>query len=277
MRRASLAAALSAAALVAAGAGPASAAPTPRCDPFDQAACLLPWPNDYFTRADRSSATGRRLALTADRCRATPRARRSTPCPTTPRRLLPRQPIVTKVPGLDNAARRSRPTPSSADRPGADLRPGPAGRRDRRRDPPAPAHLGRARQQRRHRRATARCSSTRPSTGARATATSSPCATCAEPTGGRCSRSPAFRRLPRPPAKPLEASASAAATWRTSSARCAGRASSATTSTWPGTSPSRRPERWPLARCSIRDRAFAELGDRDLADLRSRVRPRPSA
>lgn len=36
-----------------------------RCDPI-AAPCLLPFPNDYFTRADGSSATGRRLALTAE-------------------------------------------------------------------------------------------------------------------------------------------------------------------------------------------------------------------
>jgi hypothetical protein len=104
MRRASLAAALSAATLVAAGAGPASAAPTPRCDPFDQAACLLPWPNDYFTRADRSSATGRRLALTADQM---PRNAQGVPIDPVPYDasdgFSPGQAIVTKVPGLDNA------------------------------------------------------------------------------------------------------------------------------------------------------------------------------
>lgn len=43
--------------------GPAAAAPRPSCDPLDRAACLLPWPNDLFTRADASSPTGRRLAL----------------------------------------------------------------------------------------------------------------------------------------------------------------------------------------------------------------------
>ncbi|MEZ5139145.1 MAG: hypothetical protein R2711_10400 [Acidimicrobiales bacterium] len=32
----------------------------------DPAACLLPWPNDRFTRADPSTSTGRRLDLPAD-------------------------------------------------------------------------------------------------------------------------------------------------------------------------------------------------------------------
>ncbi len=33
------------------------------CDPIDPAQCMLPYPNDWFTRADSSSATGRRLDL----------------------------------------------------------------------------------------------------------------------------------------------------------------------------------------------------------------------
>ena len=40
------------------------AAPLP-CDPIDPSACLLPWPNDAFTTADPTSATGRRLAIDA--------------------------------------------------------------------------------------------------------------------------------------------------------------------------------------------------------------------
>lgn len=33
------------------------------CDPIDPAQCMLPYPNDWFTRADPTSATGRRLDL----------------------------------------------------------------------------------------------------------------------------------------------------------------------------------------------------------------------
>ncbi|MGH3744610.1 MAG: hypothetical protein ACRDTP_07115, partial [Mycobacteriales bacterium] len=33
------------------------------CDPIDPAQCLLPYPNDWFTRSDPTSATGRRLDL----------------------------------------------------------------------------------------------------------------------------------------------------------------------------------------------------------------------
>src|SRR5437763_9248166 len=33
------------------------------CDPLDSAQCLLPYPNDWFTRHDATSPTGRRLDL----------------------------------------------------------------------------------------------------------------------------------------------------------------------------------------------------------------------
>ena len=33
------------------------------CDPIDPALCMLPYPNDWFTKPDASSATGRRLDL----------------------------------------------------------------------------------------------------------------------------------------------------------------------------------------------------------------------
>ncbi|MEU8136405.1 hypothetical protein [Streptodolium elevatio] len=36
----------------------------PECDPIDPAACMLPYPNDWYTVRDRRSETGRRLALT---------------------------------------------------------------------------------------------------------------------------------------------------------------------------------------------------------------------
>ena len=45
------------------------------CDPIDQSDCLLPWPNDYFTTADASTATGIRPHKTG-----------SIPGPTRPRR-----------------------------------------------------------------------------------------------------------------------------------------------------------------------------------------------
>ena len=44
----------------------ASAPEAGACDDIDPAACLLPWPNDRFTRADDDAATGRRLDLPTD-------------------------------------------------------------------------------------------------------------------------------------------------------------------------------------------------------------------
>src|SRR3712207_9125786 len=55
-------------------AAPASGAVTPDavqtamgCDSLDPALCLLPFPNDFFTKADPTTATGRRInfSLTA--------------------------------------------------------------------------------------------------------------------------------------------------------------------------------------------------------------------
>ncbi len=54
---------LAASALVALPA-PAGAA-TPTCDPIDPTACLLPFPNDWYTTPDRSTATGLRVNLGA--------------------------------------------------------------------------------------------------------------------------------------------------------------------------------------------------------------------
>jgi hypothetical protein len=38
----------------------------PKCDPFDPSLCMQPFPNDYFTVADGSTETGRRLDFQAD-------------------------------------------------------------------------------------------------------------------------------------------------------------------------------------------------------------------
>jgi hypothetical protein len=42
------------------------AAKGPKCDPFDPSLCMQPFPNDYFTVADPSTDTGRRLNFQAD-------------------------------------------------------------------------------------------------------------------------------------------------------------------------------------------------------------------
>jgi hypothetical protein len=72
------------------------------CDPLDPAVCLQPWPNDYFTVADPATDTGRRLDLNI---LATPRNVAGNPIrPDEWNRsdgFSPGQKITTKVPGLD--------------------------------------------------------------------------------------------------------------------------------------------------------------------------------
>ena len=82
---------------------PAAAPADPvRCDPLGEGACLLPWPNDFLTRTDRSSATGRRLDLQAAQM---PRNVDGTPIAPgdydASDGFSPGQTIVVKVPGLD--------------------------------------------------------------------------------------------------------------------------------------------------------------------------------
>jgi hypothetical protein len=72
------------------------------CDFLDPAKCLYPFPNDYFTVRDRSTDTGRRVALAPD---AMPRNAGGTPIdPTEWNRndgFSPGSTILTLVPGLD--------------------------------------------------------------------------------------------------------------------------------------------------------------------------------
>jgi hypothetical protein len=72
------------------------------CDRLDDAACLLPFPNDAFTRADRTTATGRRLDLRAHQM---PRNASGTPLDPAPLNAYdgfsPGSVVLTKVPGLD--------------------------------------------------------------------------------------------------------------------------------------------------------------------------------
>jgi hypothetical protein len=42
---------------------PVAQAQVTGCDPVDAAACLLPFPNDYFTVPDASKATGIRVSF----------------------------------------------------------------------------------------------------------------------------------------------------------------------------------------------------------------------
>jgi hypothetical protein len=75
------------------------------CDPLDPSACLYPWPNDHFTRADPTSPTGKRLALRDDWM---PQNRFGKPVSSAPYNwsdgFSPGNMIVTKVPGLDTPA-----------------------------------------------------------------------------------------------------------------------------------------------------------------------------
>jgi hypothetical protein len=75
----------------------------PGCDLVDPAVCLFPWPNDAFTKRDKSTATGRRLHLLRS---ATPRNKAGKPIdPTDMNRadgFSPGSMLLTKVPGLDS-------------------------------------------------------------------------------------------------------------------------------------------------------------------------------
>ncbi|HEU0131227.1 MAG TPA: hypothetical protein VFQ85_09590 [Mycobacteriales bacterium] len=72
------------------------------CDPTDHAACLLPFPNDFFTVADPTTATGRRVSLSP---LAMPRNAAGKPIdPTEWNRndgFSPGSPVLTVVPGVD--------------------------------------------------------------------------------------------------------------------------------------------------------------------------------
>jgi hypothetical protein len=95
--------------VLALGAAPAHAqlasleAEAPGCDPIDPAVCLQPFPNDYLTVSDPSTPTGRRLNLPL---LGMPRNVAGKPVdPTDMNRsdgFSPGQAIVTRVPGLDN-------------------------------------------------------------------------------------------------------------------------------------------------------------------------------
>jgi hypothetical protein len=73
-----------------------------QCDPLDERACLLPWPNDAFTVPDAATATGRRLDLNPD---STPLNAAGTPIDVTDQNradgFSPGSAILTLVPDLD--------------------------------------------------------------------------------------------------------------------------------------------------------------------------------
>src|SRR5829696_4866018 len=105
MRKRIFAAAALAAMLAAAAPAAAQSLPQAGCDPLDPAVCLQPWPNDFFTRPDASTPTGKRLDL---QITAMPRNAAGVPIrPDEYNRndgFSPGSPIHTYVPGLDNQA-----------------------------------------------------------------------------------------------------------------------------------------------------------------------------
>lgn len=72
------------------------------CDPLDDRACLLPWPNDAFTVPDPGTATGRRVAIDAS---STPVSIGGVPVDVATVNLAdgfsPASTILTFVPGID--------------------------------------------------------------------------------------------------------------------------------------------------------------------------------
>ena len=76
-----------------------------RCDFLDPSICLYPWPNDHFTRADSETPTKRRLDLSTE---SVPKNRAGKPIdPADQNRadgFSPGNLIVTRVPGLDSQA-----------------------------------------------------------------------------------------------------------------------------------------------------------------------------
>ena len=73
-----------------------------RCDPLDERACLLPWPNDAYTKPDATTATGRRLDIRPD---STPLNAQGVPIDVTDQNradgFSPGSAILTFVPDLD--------------------------------------------------------------------------------------------------------------------------------------------------------------------------------
>jgi hypothetical protein len=102
MGRGLAAVALLAALAIPAGAQAQGAKPSSRCDFTDPAVCLYPWPNDLFTKRDKGTPTGRRLDI---KRASMPRNKDGVPVdPTDMNRadgFSPGSALLTKVPGLD--------------------------------------------------------------------------------------------------------------------------------------------------------------------------------
>ena len=190
MRRSLVVAAALAALLATAAPAAAQSLPQAGCDPLDPAVCLQPWPNDFFTRPDASTPTGKRLdlPLLGD---AAQRRRRPDP----PRRVQPQRRLQ---PGLADPHVRARAR-LRAHRPGADhghgarVRRRPARRRDRRRQRRAAADLGGDGRQREVRRRPQPLHPPGPQLGGGPPLHRRPAQPARRPTGTRLEAQPAFR------------------------------------------------------------------------------------
>jgi hypothetical protein len=79
------------------------AANADRCDVIDPAVCLQPFPNDFFTVSDSSTATGRRVNLNSQSTPANKSGVHIDPSDINRNDgFSPGSPIVTHVPGMDN-------------------------------------------------------------------------------------------------------------------------------------------------------------------------------
>src|SRR5689334_16882301 len=90
----------------AAGAGPTGTGPAGAgaCDPVAPTGCLLPFPNNYFTVADRHSATGRRVHFDAAAMPANVLGQHIDPTEWNRQDgFSPGEPILVQVPELDVA------------------------------------------------------------------------------------------------------------------------------------------------------------------------------
>ena len=136
--------------------------PAADCQPFASQPCLLPFPNNLFTKPDSDERDrGRGWTCRRRRCRPTRHGVQVGVAPYDRNDgFSPGSTIVARVPGLDNPAALRPDEPRAADRHVAGVQAERADRRDRRSDGQAPADLGRARLQRRRPRSTRRSSST---------------------------------------------------------------------------------------------------------------------
>jgi hypothetical protein len=88
---------------------PASASAA-NCDPIDPRNCLLPYPNDWFTKASKSTDTGRVLALQRGDMPKNKAGVRIDPTDLNRNDgFSPGQPIITQVPGLDLSKTKAAP------------------------------------------------------------------------------------------------------------------------------------------------------------------------